>query len=143
MRRRTFIAGLGSAAAWPLAARAQQSALPVIGYLGTTTPRSDAGFLAAFRGGLAETSFTEGRNVTIEYRFANNEIDRLPELAADLSRRSVHVIVTSTIQATLAAKAVTASIPIVFRTASDPVRYDLVKSFDRPGGNLTGINTIG
>jgi putative ABC transport system substrate-binding protein len=143
MRRRDFIAACASAAAVPFAANAQQASLPVVGYLGTTTPRTDAIFLAAFRSGLGETGFTEGRNVTIDYRFAENVTDRLPELASDLIRRGVRVIATSTVQATLAAKAATVTIPIVFRTASDPVRYNLIESFSRPGSNLTGINTAG
>jgi len=147
VNRREFIAGLGgtaaSWAAWPLGARAQQPVVPVVGYLGTATPLTDASFLAAFRSGLGETGFTEGRNVTIDYRFANNMIDRLPELAADLIRHRVRVIATSTVQATLAAKSATVTIPIVFRTASDPVKYNLVDSFNRPGSNLTGINSAG
>src|SRR5215510_12336584 len=122
MRRREFMALLGgtAAAGWPLAARAQQPPLPVIGYLYTGAPEAGAPMLAAFRKGLSEVGFFEGRNVEIEYRWANNEPERLPELAADLVRRRVTVIVSPGItEATLAAKAATATIPIIFRTGGD------------------------
>ena len=146
MRRRTFIAGIGSAAAaWPVVARAQQGALPVVGFL-SVGPREGAGIdnLASFRKGLSETGFIEDRNVTIEYRFANNAgVERLTELAADLVGRRVTVIAAGGLGAAVAAKAATATIPIVFRTGNDPVQYGLVASFNRPGGNVTGINDIG
>ena len=141
MRRREFIAGLGSAAAWPLTSLAQQSAVPVIGYLVTGSPLPREEHVAAFRQGLSETGFVEGRNVTIDYRFPT--YDQLPELATELVRRRVAVIATSGLQAALAAKAATTTIPIVFRTGGDPVQYGLVASFNRPGGNITGINDIG
>jgi putative ABC transport system substrate-binding protein len=140
-KRREFIAGLGSAAAWPLAARAQQRALPVIGFLFLGGPIPNR--LTAFRQGLSETGFVEGRDVTIEYRFANNQRGLLVELATDLVRRRVAVIATSSLEAALVTKAATATIPIVFRTGADPVQYGLVASLNKPGGNITGINDIG
>jgi len=143
LRRRDFITLLGGAAACPLAARAQQAGMPVIGYLAGGTPDAGARITAAFRKALDEAGFFEGRSVTIEYRFANNEIDRLPELAADLVRRRVAVIVASSIDAARAAQAATTTIPIVFRTGSDPIEANLVASLNRPGGNVTGINDMG
>jgi putative tryptophan/tyrosine transport system substrate-binding protein len=145
MRRREFMAAIGGSAAWPIVARAQQRAMPVIGFLFNGVPESTTNVRAraAFRKGLSETGFIEGRNVTIEYLFANNANDRLPEVVADLVRRGVTVIGASGLAAALAAKAATATIPIVFRTGNDPVQYGLAASFNRPGGNVTGVNDIG
>jgi putative tryptophan/tyrosine transport system substrate-binding protein len=141
MNRRTFIAGLGSAAAWPVVGRAQQPVLPVIGYL---SPQSadDSEFLTdAFRQGLKETGYIDGQNVAVEYHWAENQYDRLPALAADVVRRGVAVIVAYGAAAALAAKAATTTTPIVFVTGTDPVAAGLVTSLNRPGANLTG-NTI-
>jgi putative ABC transport system substrate-binding protein len=141
MRRREFVAALGGfAVPWPLAARAQQPAMPVVGYLYGGSPESSVQRVAAFRKGLSETGYIEGENVAIEFRWANDRTDRLPELATDLVRRKVAVIATpGSSQAALAVKAATTTIPIVFAIGSDPVREGLIASLARPGGNVTGV----
>jgi putative tryptophan/tyrosine transport system substrate-binding protein len=143
VRRREFIAGLGGAAAWPLASRAQQRPMPTIGYLDTGSPEAGGDILAAFRKGLSETGFVEGKEVRIEYRWGYNDPTRVPELVSDLVGRRVSVIVSvGSPAATRALKAATTTIPIVFRTAADPVQVGIVASLDRPGGNVTGVTSM-
>jgi putative ABC transport system substrate-binding protein len=140
MKRREFITLLGGAGAWPLAARAQQPALPMIGYLNSATPDGYSDYLRALRQGFKESGYVEGQNVAIEYRWAENDANRLSSLATDLVRRRVKVIVSSGAPASLVAVKVTTTIPVVFLAPEDPVRLGLVASLSRPSGNITGVN---
>jgi ABC transporter substrate binding protein len=141
VKRRAFITLLGGAAAWPLAARAQGSTMPVVGFLRSTSLAVSTPMVTGFRQGLTATGFTEGQNVAIEYRYADSQLERLPGLVAELIRLPVAVIVANNIAA-LSAKAATTSVPIVFATGSDPVVDGLVGSLNRPGGNITGVSFV-
>src|SRR3984893_4621356 len=144
MRRREFISLAGGAAAfWPVAAGAQQQAMPIIGFLDSSSADEYAPCVAAARSGLNEAGFIEGRNVAIEYRWADGRYDRLPALAAELVRVPAAVLVATGITATVATKAATTTIPIVFNTGGDPIRFGLVASLNRPGGNVTGVASLG
>ncbi|HXZ22105.1 MAG TPA: ABC transporter substrate-binding protein [Pseudolabrys sp.] len=142
MKRRDFIKAIGAAAAWPLAARAQQTASPVIGYLSSKGTTAEAGIIAAIRQGLNERGFVEGKTVAFAYRWAEGDYSHLPRLAAELVNQNVNVIAASGLPAALAAKAATPTIPIVFRLAVDPVAFGLTQSLDRPGGNITGVTML-
>jgi len=143
MRRRDFIALLGGAATWPLAVRAQQRAMPVVGFLGTASPDLTRGRLRAFHEGLSGLGYVQGRNVVIEYRWAENQLGRIPELIADLARRRVSAIVTiAGTSGALAAKQATTTIPVVFVVGTDPVQAGLVGSLNRPDANLTGVTSL-
>jgi putative tryptophan/tyrosine transport system substrate-binding protein len=142
IRRREFITLFGGTAAWPLAARGQRPAMPTVGYLNVASPEGYAGRLAAFRKGLGETGYVEGRNVAIEYRWAHSDTGRLPAIVAEIVSRPISVIAADLLSA-LAAKAAGTAIPIVFETAADPVQVGLVASLNRPDGNVTGVTNIG
>jgi putative ABC transport system substrate-binding protein len=142
MRRRDFIQGFVASGAWPLAARAQQPAMPVVGFLSVALPDGYRPMTAAFRQALEESGFIEGRNVAIEYRWAEEHVDMLPLLVSDLVKRKVTVIAATTTEAALAAKAATSNIPIVFETGGDPIQLGLVASLNRPGGHVTGVTQL-
>src|SRR5215467_4981180 len=142
LKRREFITLFGGAAAWPLAARAQQTRLPVVGWLGARSATADANYTEAFRRGLAEGGFVPGQNVAIEFRWADYRLDRLPAFAAELVQIPIQVLVTAGSAAAPAAKAATSTIPIVFSTGTDPVKTGLVQSLAHPSSNLTGATTL-